>query len=197
MKEAVFLVVSIVMLGGCKFASEHNGQIGQETNETQNEAQKKDIVDRFYNIKDPDSLQLFYRELLEEDDNVGMMLYHKHIGLRQRKNASFSEAINSHLQGLNFAYELKDTVEIVQALNNLGTDFRRIGAQNEASDYHYRALHYAETYSGLDTPRGRKNRVISLNGIGNICLTLGYYDNAEKKFREALKDERKLKSTLG
>src|SRR5690606_14923028 len=37
----------------------------------------------------------------------------------------------------------------------------------------------------------------ALNGIGNISLTLGYYDDAEKYFREALKDEITLKSPIG
>ena len=42
-----------------------------------------------------------------------------------------------------------------------------------------------------------KNRVVSLNGLGNISLTLGYLDEAEKYFRAALKDEVTLSSTLG
>lgn len=82
-------------------------------------------------------------------------------------------------------------------MNNLGTNFRRIGALSEASQYHYQALHYAEAWSGLDTHSGTKNRIVSLNGIGNINLTLGYYNEAEKHFREALKDEIALKSPIG
>ncbi|MDY0202131.1 MAG: response regulator, partial [Tenuifilaceae bacterium] len=74
---------------------------------------------------------------------------------------------------------------------------RRIGAQSEASQYHYQALHYAESWSGLNTPVGTKNRVVSLSGIGNVSLTLGYYNEAEKHFREALKDEIVLNSPIG
>ena len=89
-------------------------------------------------------------------------------------------------------------MEIVQALNNLGTDFRRIGVLAEASSYHYQALSYSEAYSKVNEPgTGMKNRVVSLNGLGNISLTLGYLDEAEKYFRGALKDEVTLSSTLG
>ncbi len=106
-------------------------------------------------------------------------------------------AINAHKLGLEIALALNDTIEIVQALNNLGTNFRRIGAHKEASQYHYQALYYVEAWSGLHTPTGTKNRVMSLNGIGNINLMLGYYNDAEKQFREALKNEIALKSPIG
>lgn len=94
--------------------------------------------------------------------------------------------------------KLNDTIEIVQAYNNLGTDFRRkSGSHGEASDYHYQALDYAEAYSQNFTyclGVGMKNRVVSLNGIGNVSTTLGYYDHAEKYFRMALENELKLKT---
>ena len=92
---------------------------------------------------------------------------------------------------------MNDTLEITQALNNLGTDFRRIGALAEASEYHYNALDYAEEYSDSKTPAGMKNKVVSLNGIGNISLTLGYFDDAMLYFTAALEDEKMLESKIG
>ncbi|MDX9909019.1 MAG: response regulator, partial [Mariniphaga sp.] len=158
---------------------------------------QKELSAKHYKIRNEDSLQILLKQFIEEKDNVGEMLCYKQIGLRQRESSRFSEAINSHQQGLDLALQLKDTIEIVQAMNNLGTNFRRIGALSEASQYHYQALHYAEAWSGLDTHSGTKNRIVSLNGIGNINLTLGYYNEAEKHFREALKDEIALKSPIG
>lgn len=152
---------------------------------------------RLDGVRNDDSLQVLLQQFVDEGDSVGMMLAYKNLGSRLRESARFSEAINNHEQGLDLALELKDTIEIVQAMNNLGTDFRRIGAHSEASEYHYRALHYAEAYSGLATDRGRKNRVLALNGIGNISLMLGYSDDAEKYFREALADEIVLESAIG
>ncbi|HKM94390.1 MAG TPA: ATP-binding protein [Prolixibacteraceae bacterium] len=158
---------------------------------------QKDLSAKLHEIRDEDSLQILLKQFIEEQDSVGKMLCYKQIGLRQRVNSRFSEAIINHQQGLDLALLLNDTIEIVQAMNNLGTDFRRIGAQGEASQYHYQALHYSETWSGLKTPVGMKNRIVSLSGIGNVSLTLGYYDDAEKCFREALNDEIALKSPIG
>ena len=43
----------------------------------------------------------------------------------------------------------------------------------------------------------KKNRVVSLNGLGNIYLTLGNYERADSALRLALEGERRLNSVLG
>lgn len=158
---------------------------------------KKELSSKLYAIRNEDSLRSVLYRFVEEGNDLGKMLCYKQLGSLQRRNSRFSDAISSHQQGLEIALRLSDTVEIVQAMNNLGTNFRRIGAHSEASQYHYQALHYAEAWSGLHTSAGTKNRVVSLNGIGNISLMLGYYNEAEKFFREALKDEIVLNSPIG
>ena len=168
----------------------------EEQTEVENES-KDEISAILWKIRSVDSLQIFLDHFTKENNDIGKMLGYKVIGVRQRDNASFSDAINSHHEGLDIAIKLNDTLEIVQAMNNLGTDFRRIGAHSEASQYHFQALHHVEAWSKLDTPVGIKNRVISLNGIGNISLMLGFYNDAEEKFRKALKDEIKLDSPIG
>ena len=187
-KKFFILFVLITLLSHC------TSPVKQTEEET---AYRKELAAQLYKVRNEDSLQILLKQFIEKDDNAGQMLCYKQIGMRQRESARFSEAINSHQQGLDFALQLNDTMEIVQAMNNLGTNFRRIGAHGEASQYHYQALHYAESWSGLHTPSGMKNRVVSLNGIGNISLTLGYYVHAEKYFREALKYEIVLKSPVG
>ena len=184
----VILIVMIALLCCC---TTPNKQTEEKTE------YRKELSEKLYKVRNEDTLQVLLQQFIKEKDDVGKMLCYKQIGSSQRVNSRFSDAINSHQQGLDLALQLKDTFEIVQAMNNLGTNFRRIGAQGEASDYHYQALHYAEAWSGVDTPAGMKNRVVSLNGIGNISLSMGYYDDAEKHFREALKDEITLKSPIG
>ncbi|MDO4790276.1 MAG: response regulator [Porphyromonas sp.] len=134
---------------------------------------------------------------MSKEDDKAMILCYKALGNLSRKTSSFSTAIEYHGRGLEIALRLKDTISIVQALNNLGTDFRRIGALSQATEYHYRALTYAESFSGFDTQEGLKNRVYSMNGLGNICLTLGYYDDARKYFEGSLLGETKLESPIG
>lgn len=175
-KELIVLLVVITMLSQCNTPEE------QTEKETE---YRKELSNTLYSIREVDSLQIVLQKFIEERNELGQMICYKQLGNRQRENASFSDAIASHQKSLVVALKLNDTVEIVQAMNNLGTNFRRIGAQSEASQYHYQALNYAEAWSGLNTSVGAKNRVVALNGIGNISLTLGYYNDAEENFREA------------
>jgi signal transduction histidine kinase/DNA-binding response OmpR family regulator len=165
----------------------------------QAEANRKEISAVLYrNRYSEDSLKLLLKQYIDEENDFAAMLGYKQLGIFLRENSRFTEAINNHQEGLTLALQLNDTIEIVQAFNNLGTDFRRIGSHGEASDYHYQALDYAEAYSQAHVPGvGMKNRVVSLNGIGNVSLTLGYLDDAEKYFRMALQDEIKLQSPVG
>ncbi|MDY0102297.1 MAG: ATP-binding protein [Lentimicrobium sp.] len=188
MQKFVILTVVILLISSC------SSPVIQTEEDL---AYQKELSTKLYKIRSEDSLRIRLQQFTGAKDDFGKMLCYKYIGLRQRESSRFSDAINSHQQGLDIALQLDDTTEIVQAMNNLGTDFRRIGAHGEASQYHYQALHYAEAWSGLNTPAGMKNRVVSLNGIGNVSLMLGYYDEAEKHFREALKDEVALKSPIG
>ena len=140
----------------------------------------KEISLYLYSIRrNEDSLTLYLNKSIADNNQLGKLYAYRLLGNYQRENARFTEAISSHQSELEAALKLNDTIDIIQALNNLGTDFRRVGALTEASDYHYRALDYAETYSGLETNAGMKNRVVSLNGIGNVSLSLGYYDEAK------------------
>lgn len=144
-----------------------------------------------------DSLHHLLRQEESAGNQVAITLLFKALGTRMRESSRFSEAITYHEQGLLAAYAINDTIAIVEALNNLGTDFRRVGALPDASVYHYRALQVAEAYSGRNDSTGRKNRVMAINGIGNIDLSFGNYDEAERSFREALTEEKALNSALG
>lgn len=187
-QKLVNLLVVITMLNQCT---------SPEIQSVEEIEYRKELSSELYKIRSEDSLQTILQQFIEEKNDVGKMMCYKRIGARQRENSRFSDAISSHQKGLEIALQLNDTIEIVQAMNNLGTNFRRIGAQSEASQYHYQALHYAEAWSGLPTSAGTKNRIVSLNGIGNISLTLGYYNDAEEYFREALKGEIALNSPIG
>ncbi len=158
----------------------------------------QELKDRLEQMNDEDSIKALLQHFDKKGDDYAVMLCHGRLGKYMRDNARFLEAIDQHQEELNIAMKLKDTVIIIQAYNDLGTDFRRIGAQGEASEYHYRALEYSEAYSDVDIPGiGMKNHAVSSNGIGNIYLTLGYLDDAEKYFRMSLKDEIQLKSSIG
>ena len=68
---------------------------------------------------------------------------------------------------------------------------------DEASNYHYRALSLCERLGDKESYKARKNRTISLSGIGNVYLTLENCEMADSIFRIALEEERTLDSDLG
>jgi signal transduction histidine kinase/DNA-binding response OmpR family regulator len=144
-----------------------------------------------------DSLEVLLDRFVGDENKLGIMIGQRELGKLYRENNRFDDAIETSLNGLKVARELEDTLEIIQALNNTGTNFRRIGALEEASSYHYEALEYCETYSDKTSPAAIKNRNVTLNGIGNIQLTLGNNEAAEKVFREALLGEQKVDSSVG
>ena len=118
-------------------------------------------------------------------------------GSRYRNESRFSEALDAHKKGLEAAMEASDTFEIIQALNNIGTDYRRMGILEDASSSHYQALTYSEKLSDKQSRRAVKCRVVSLNGIGNVQFTLGNLEVADSVFRLALAGEKSLGSKLG
>ena len=153
-----------------------------------------------YSVGDADSLARVMDSFISAGNLYGEMVAARELGKKLRNASQFYEAIDVHKRGLVAAEKLRDTVQIVQALNNIGTNYRRLAILDEASSYHYQALAYCDQYSGSRNPddrTARKNRVVSLNGIGNVQLTLGNADEAENAFRQALKGENELGSALG
>lgn len=131
------------------------------------------------------------------NDDIGRMLTMSGLGKIHRESSDFKTALNYHERALSLAKELKDTSNIIYILNQLGTDFRRLGVLDEAALRHYEALSYCEKYSDRSSFRARKYKVVSLNGIGNIQLSLQNYDAAESVFRQALAGEKYLCSHIG
>ena len=113
-----------------------------------------------------------------------------------RNESRFEEALNMHSLGQQQAEAIGDTLEWVQALNNVGTDYRRIGVLDVAQDYHYRAWLLSNEHSDT-TIAAKKNRVMSLNGLGNIYMTLGNFERADSALRLALMGEKQLNSFVG
>lgn len=147
-------------------------------------------------ISGTDSLEVCLDRWQREGDAFRVYLAGEELGRRYRNSSKFKESIASYETSLEAARQLDDTLCMVSALNNLGTDFRRLGMLAEASSYHFSALNLVDLCSGSSFD-ARKSRVVSLNGIGNIYLTLGNLDSAESTFREALAGEKSLDSDLG
>ena len=143
-----------------------------------------------------DTLSMIQKRMEREGNMLGSIVAYRAMGKELRNDSRFDEALKVHSEGLKQAETLGDTLEIVQALNNIGTVYRRMGMLDMAQDYHYRA--FAISKESADTSfTAKKNRVVSLNGLGNIYLTLGNYARADSALRLALAGERELNSALG
>lgn len=118
-------------------------------------------------------------------------------GSNLRNQSLFGQAIATHDSCITLATELNDTTQLIIALNNQGTNYRRLGAMKEATDFHSHALLLCRQFSDATSYDAKKNRVRSLNGLGNILLSVGDYESAEQNFREALQGETELESAVG
>ena len=149
------------------------------------------------NMRSVDTLRMFVNTFHASHDDCGEVIAMRELGKRLREESKFSEAIEIHKNGLKLAESIKDTNNIIHILNQLGTSYRRIGIMDEAALYHYKALSYSDVYGDPESKKTLKNRVTSLNGIGNAMKVMGNDAAADSIFRQALEGERKLDSKPG
>jgi len=181
-------ILSFLAVSSCKSAHSEHIRGGQYA-----------LADSLVTKRTPtDSLLRLLERFKKEDNLPGQMRSMDEIGKRYRESSDFDKALSFHLEALSVAEQLNDTSQMVQILNQTGTDYRRIGILEEASKYHYKALALSDIYIKSHTDyNSRKNRVVSLNGIGNIYLTLEDYKSAKDIFRMSLAGEKELGSALG
>lgn len=111
-------------------------------------AMKRDAADSVVNgMKDKEQLDSLVKEAEKSGDYMLEMRSLQKRGRLWRDENRFMKAIACHNRELELARKLGDTIATVQALNNIGTNFRRMGVLDEAVDYHYRALHLSDLFS--------------------------------------------------
>ena len=160
-------------------------------------AREKEIRATVQHIQDYDSLAAYITRYEQKEDLVALAITYNVLGYNLRKNSEFAEALIAHNKALEYSIMSADTMEIMRSLNNLGTAYRRMGQLKDASIQHYKALEYCGQYSDQSSDEAVKNRVVSLNGISNIHLSMGDMKVAEKMLRMALEGETQLGSDLG
>ena len=143
-----------------------------------------------------DSLSLLQKRLEKKGDKLGSIVALREWGKLLRGESRFEEALSVHSKGQLQAEAIGDTLELVMALNNIGTDYRRMGVLDLAQDYHYRAWMLCKECTDTSYV-ARKNRVVSLNGLGNVYMTLGNFERADSVLRLALAGEQRLNSAVG
>lgn len=170
---------------------------GNDTTHQYTEEDKAAVKQSVNKALKADSLDFYIGYYTQAEDHYALAIAYNALGRNHRNKANYAEALDAHRKAAEYAVMAVDTPEIVQAYNNLGTDYRRLGELKEASLHHYKALEYCEKYSDKSSYAAVKNRVVSLNGIGNIHLSMGDMKVAERAFRRALAGETQLGSDLG
>lgn len=183
----MLLLFIAAVLSGC------NG--GFDDTKSKGEYKRTDSI--LKNVRSVDSLRMFVKTYHDSHDTRAEVIAMRELGKRLREESKFSDAIETHRNGLKLAESIKDTNNIIHILNQLGTSYRRIGIMDEAAAYHYRALSYCDVYGNPNDKKILKNRVTTLNGIGNAMKVMGNDVAADSIFRQALDGERKLDSKLG
>ena len=136
---------------------------------------------------DIDSLKAQLEQAEKAKDIKAQIFIGNRIGVLYRNSSSFQESLDIHFHVLKLAEQMKDTSAICVTLNDIGTDLRRIGSLADASDYLYQCVQYCDAFSNQDDPQNSRIRLAAMNGIGNIFLTLEYYNEAGNIFRNILR----------
>ena len=159
-------------------------------------AERKALNSTISSSHNIDTLSMMQKRMEKEGNMLGSIIAYRLMGKEMRDDSQFDNALRLHSEGLKQAEAIGDTLEMVQALNNIGTDYRRMGVLDLAQNYHYRAWTISKVCQDTSYD-ARKSRVVSLNGLGNIYLTLGNYERADSALRLALEGEKDLHSELG
>lgn len=184
----VVMMVLVALLPACR----HDGPVHHDSDPRY--LQLDSLMQR---IHDVDSLAALVRQSHEQNDAQGEMIALRYQGRLLRNQSRYDEAVKVHEAALAIATHLNDTIEMARVLNNLGTNYRRMGELTQANDYHYKALRLCDAYSSTDSDEALTARVEALNGIGNIEIEFCNYIVADSVLREALDGEKRLGRNVG
>lgn len=170
---------------------------GNSDNPQFTEKQRSEMDSLVNSDRSFESINAKIAKFSKENNKLGLAVCFDEMGKLYRENSRFTEAIIYHKKELELASKICDTLDVIKALNNIGTNYRRMGVLDEATTFHYRALTLCSVYSDKSNKELKKDRVVSLNGLGNVYITLGNNELADSIFRVALQGEKELGSPLG
>lgn len=92
-------------------------------------AERKALDSIISSSRNIDTLSVLQQRMEKEGNMLGSIIAYRLMGKEMRDDSQFDDALRLHSEGLKQAEALGDTLEIVQALNNIGTDYRRMGVR--------------------------------------------------------------------
>lgn len=119
------------------------------------------------------------------------------MGYALRDSSQYLAASEMHQRELSLAQQLDDTLMVINSLNSLGSNYRRMGIFNEALDYYGQVLVMIQGARSKGDSRYRKCQAVAYNGLGNVYTMMGNYADADSVLRIALAIETELGSENG
>lgn len=181
------VVVGLLLLAGCS---------DKKTVPIYNTPEYKQIERKLNAVADTTDLKHWLQIYRQSGNRMGESIVLRLLGRAYRVDNQFGRAILTHKQGLAVADSICDTMEIVNTLNEMGTNYRRLGAMYLATSSMTLGLGYCQQWSDT-TAAAFKSQLKILNGLGKIYYTIRNYKVADYYFRRSLAGETKLGSAYG
>lgn len=181
------VVVGLLLLVGCS---------DKKTVPIYNTPEYKQIERKLNAVADTTDLKHWLQVYRQSGNRMGESIVLRRLGRAYRVDNQFGRAILTHKQGLAVADSICDTMEIVNTLNEMGTNYRRLGAMYLATSSMTLGLGYCQQWSDT-TAAAFKSQLKILNGLGKIYYTIRNYKVADYYFRRSLAGEIKLGSAYG
>lgn len=181
------VVVGLLLLAGCS---------DKKTVPIYNTPEYKQIERKLNAVADTTDLKHWLQVYRQSGNRMGESIVLRRLGRAYRVDNQFGRAILTHKQGLAVADSICDTMEIVNTLNEMGTNYRRLGAMYLATSSMTLGLGYCQQWSDT-TAAAFKSQLKILNGLGKIYYTIRNYKVADYYFRRSLAGETKLGSAYG
>ena len=181
------VVLGLLLLAGCS---------DKKTVPIYNIPKYKQIERKLNAVADTTDLKHWLQVYRQSGNRMGESIVLRRLGRAYRVDNQFGRAILAHKQGLAVADSICDTMEIVNTLNELGTNYRRLGAMYLATSSMTLGLGYCQQWSDT-TAAAFKSQLKILNGLGKIYYTIRNYKVALDYFRRSLAGEIKLGSAYG
>lgn len=181
------VVVGLLFLAGCS---------DKKTVPIYNTPEYKQIERKLNAVADTTDLKHWLQVYRQSGNRMGESIVLRRLGRAYRVDNQFGRAILTHKQGLAVADSICDTMEIVNTLNEMGTNYRRLGAMYLATSSMTLGLGYCQQWSDT-TAAAFKSQLKILNGLGKIYYTIRNYKVADYYFRRSLAGEIKLGSAYG
>lgn len=181
------VVLGLLLLVGCS---------DKKTVPIYNTPEYKQIERKLNAVADTTDLKHWLQVYRQSGNRMGESIVLRRLGRAYRVDNQFGRAILTHKQGLAVADSICDTMEIVNTLNEMGTNYRRLGAMYLATSSMTLGLGYCQQWSDT-TAEAFKSQLKILNGLGKIYFTIRNYKVADHYFRRSLAGEIKLGSAYG